>query len=121
MINETFWSKFLGRVVPREVKRKLVLVAVFVELEKERGVDQPRLSDLNAQMRLVDNEDILTRFADLARLLFKSQACPVKKDASINDNCSELMRWLPSWVRYGERDKMFNDIAEITVSHISHQ
>lgn len=113
---ETVWSKMIGRVVPKGVKRKLVLVAVFVELEKERGRDEPRLADLNAQMHLVEDESILARMADVTRLLFRT--VPVKPDASVSENCTEVMRWLPGWLRYGERDKIFNDLAELNVSHI---
>lgn len=115
---ETLWSKLLGHVVPTGVKRKLVLVAVFVELEKVRGMDEPRLAGLNAQMHLVDDETILRRLADLAGLLFMNKPSPVSKEASVVENCSEVMRWMPAWLRYGERDKMITDVAEVTVSHI---
>lgn len=117
MNTESLWSRFLGQVVPQGVKRKLVLVTVFVELEKERGIDQPRLSDLNAQMHLVEDEDILNRLADLAKVLFLGRHCPVDKD-SITENCSKVMSWLPQWLKYGEREKMFHDLAELNVSHI---
>ena len=117
MNTESLWSKVLGRVVPKNVKRNFVLVAVFVELERERGVDEPRLSDLNAQMHLVEDVDILNRLADLAKVMFQFKSCPVDTH-SVTENCSKVMSWLPVWLRYGERDKIFHDLAEMTVSHI---
>lgn len=117
---ENLWSRLLGRVVPTEVKRKLVLVAVFVELEKERGMDRPRLSDLNAQMHLVEDVNILDKLAEVANLLFAPRACPISKDVGVVENCSQIMCWMPSWLRYGKDDRIFSDLAEVASSYIKH-
>lgn len=115
---EKLWSRLLGQVLPTEVKRKLVLVAVFVELEKERGMDHPRLSDLNDQMHLVEDVSILDKLADVAGLLFAPKACPISREAGVVENCSQIMCWMPNWLRYGNDNRIFSDLAEVATSHI---
>jgi hypothetical protein len=118
MATETLWTKLLRLIVPKGVKRTLVLITVFCELEKVRGKESPRLTSLNAQMHLFDDDMILERMADLSSVIFQSApACPISPNASVMDNCAELLCWLPNWLAYGDRDVMVHDLAEVTVSN----
>lgn len=118
MTTESLFNKLLGRAIPKGVKRKMVLVAVFIELERGRGEEHPRLEDLNAQMHLVDDETILHRMADLVGVILRLHSCPVKTSAGILENCASVIHWLPSWLQYGERNEIMSDLAELTVCNI---
>ena len=118
MTLSTLWNKLLSHVIPRGLKRTMVLVAVFVEAEKTRGESSPRLNSLNARLHLAGDEVLLQRVAELNAAIFRRSNCPVRKDVGIIENCSNVIRWLPTWLWYGSRSEILSDLAEVTACNI---
>lgn len=121
MTTATLKDKVLARTIPKGIKRMMVLVAVFLQLERQRGEEHPRLEDLNAQMHLVDDVTILDRMADLVGVLLKTNSLSVSvcKEAGILENCSNVIRSLPLWLCYDEKNVIIQDLAELTVCNIN--
>lgn len=120
MTTENISSKLLGRAIPKGIKRMMVLVTVFVQMEKNRGTAHPRLEDLNAGLHLAHDDTVLHRMADLSDVIFRSKACPISQNNNIVENCSQVVDWLPGWLRYADRREIITDLARVTTCHLQH-
>lgn len=120
MTHVRLFDKLLAVTIPKGIKRMMVLVAVFLQLERQRGEENPRLEDLNEQMHLVDDVAILDRMADLVGVLFKNDSLdlPLCCESGILENCTALTRSLPHWLKYDDRTVIIQDIAELTVCNV---
>lgn len=120
MTTVNIWDRFLSFAIPKGIQRKMVLVAVFLELEHKRGEEHPRLEDLNAQMHLVDDVTILDRMADLIGVLTRTDALQlsISPEAGIMENCTNVISSLPAWLQYNDRNVIIQDLAELAVCSV---
>jgi len=107
--------RFTSWAMPDSIKRKIVMVAGFCEVERLRGVAYPRVEQLNKALEIVNTDSLLYCIRDLALPLSteffscKDEPCPADMAAL----CHHLTEHVPSFLKYDRRSAMLNDIAKV--------
>lgn len=112
-----FW--LIARYMPDSMKRKIVMIAAFCEVERMRGVKIPRIDKLNDALKLTQTEALLYGIRDLASPLSVKYFCT--SDAGLCDvaaMCHGLADSVPDYLKYDTRDAMISDIAKVIVCNV---
>lgn len=112
--------RFTSWVLPDLIKRKIVMVASFCEVERLRGVAEPRVDQLNEVLDIVDTKSLLYCIRDLA-IPLSNEYFTCKDEPCWSDMaqmCLHLARRVPPFLRYDEQDKMVADIAKVVAFSI---
>ena len=103
-------------LLPKTVKRTFFMVSVFLSLERSRGMDEPRLEELNERLSIMHDKSTLSKVADMARVYLKG--CPVCAEDGVSKVAQEAVRWAPAWMDYGHQ-RMMRDVSRVFLCSLS--
>lgn len=114
--------KFLSATIPKSIKRIIVMVACFCEMEKMRGIKKPRLDRLNHDLDLVTAESFLYYIRDFTLSLKDNEKlfCCIGErcEHDIAKLCLYFAEHVPGYLQYGSKETMINDIAIVVAYEI---
>lgn len=112
-----FW--LISRFMPNNMKRKIVMIAAFCEVERLRGVRSPRVDKLNEALKLTHTDALLYGIRDVATPLSDEYFC-AEDDAlcDVASMCNGLTDCIPEYLQYGDRETMISDIAKVIVCNV---
>ena len=113
-----YW--FFARFFPKGMKRKIVMIAAFCEIERKRGVKNPRICKLNRALKLTQTDQLLFGIRDVATPLSETFLCDEKDDVcDVAAVCNSLTDSVPEYLIYDTRENIISDIAKVMVCNLN--
>lgn len=113
-------GKVLAYILPRHMKRILFLTALYQSSIKREEVTAEELEQLNVYLKLARTNSQALRFpCDLAKERFASLN-KVPLTEITDSEIQQLLKRLPSWLRYARNDDLKKDVLSLRQFAMEH-
>lgn len=110
----------LAFAIPRHMKRIMFIMALYQSTIKGEELTYKDLVELNDALKLAKTNPAALRFpAKLAKGNFLGLTCKSICDVS-EDEISQLLEKLPSWMRYARSDDLKKDVLKLRKYSVQH-
>lgn len=130
-------TSFLTRILPDRTKRLVLLSSLTARLRDTNFFDQCTIEKLNKLMVLASNPEAIGLPVHLSKVIWQGKdvkyimhSCFLNQSVSLLANGDESARYsniqlsitntamniidgMPSWLRYGKKDEIMNDIVNL--------
>lgn len=114
------WFYWLfARFFSKAMKRRIVMVAAFCEIERKRGMPYPRVRKLNRALKITQTDKLIFGIRDIATPFSEAIFCETSGDiCDVATVCKKMAESVPSYMMYDTMETVVSDIAKVIVCNL---